>query len=87
MSAASTPQLLLTAAQLGQLLTSTRKRRKLTQTDVAIRLGLSQNRISHLETHPDEISFRQLLGWCSVLELDLRLGEREPAAAGSLAEW
>lgn len=79
--------LLLTAPQLGQLLVSTRKRRKLTQTAVAHRVGLSQNRISYLEKHPDEISVRQLLSWCSVLELELRLGERDTSTASSPAEW
>ena len=43
------PQPLITALQLGQLLRAARKRRKLTQAEVAGRLGLSQNRVSHLE--------------------------------------
>jgi HTH-type transcriptional regulator/antitoxin HipB len=84
-SPASSP--LLTAPQLGQLLVSTRKRHKLTQTAVANRVGLSQNRISYLETHPDEISVKQLLSWCSALGLELRLGERDTSAASSSAEW
>jgi HTH-type transcriptional regulator/antitoxin HipB len=79
--------LLLTAPQLGQLLVSTRKRHKLTQTAVGNRVGLSQNRISYLEKHPDEISVKQLFSWCSVLELDLRLGERDTSVASSPAEW
>jgi HTH-type transcriptional regulator/antitoxin HipB len=87
MSVAPTSYPLLTAPQLGQLLVSTRKRRGLTQAAVASRVGLSQNRISHLEKHPDEISMRQLLSWCSVLELELRLGERDTSAASSSAEW
>lgn len=84
---ASTSQLLLTASQLGQLLVSTRKRHKLTQAAVASRVGLSQNRISHLEKHPEEISMKQLLSWCSALELELRLGERGTSAVSSSAEW
>ena len=79
--------LLLTAAQLGQLLVSTRKRHKLTQTAVANRVGLSQNRISYLEKHADEISVKQLLSWCAAIELELRLGERDTSAASSSAEW
>ena len=78
---------LVTAAQLAQLLVSTRKRHKLTQTAVANRVGLSQNRISYLEKHPDEISVKQLLSWCSALELELRLGERDTSAASSSVEW
>lgn len=78
---------LITASQLGQLLTSTRKRQKMTQAAVGIRVGLSQNRISHLESHADEISVRQLLIWCSVLELELQLGERDSSAANNSAKW
>ena len=87
MSSLPTSHLLITAAQLGQLLVSTRKRHELTQTAVANRVGLSQNRISYLEKHPDEISVKQLLSWCSALELELRLGERDTSAASSSAEW
>jgi HTH-type transcriptional regulator/antitoxin HipB len=87
MSFAPDSHLLLTTPQLGQLLVSTRKLQKLTQAAVATRVGLSQNRISHLEKHPDEISVKQLLSWCSVLELELRLGERDASAASSSAEW
>jgi HTH-type transcriptional regulator/antitoxin HipB len=84
---APTSQLLLTAPQLGQLLVSTRKRHKLTQAAVASRVRLTQIRISHLEKHRDEISMRQLLSWCSALELELRLGEKDTSAANSSAEW
>ncbi|NHZ99970.1 helix-turn-helix domain-containing protein [Massilia sp. CCM 8734] len=87
MSSSPACHLLLTAPQLGLLLVSTRKRHKLTQTAVANRVGLSQNRISYLEKHPDEISIKQLLSWCSALELELRLGERDTSAASSSAEW
>jgi HTH-type transcriptional regulator/antitoxin HipB len=87
MSFAPTAHLLITAPQLGQLLVSTRKRRKLTQAVIASRVGLSQNRISHLEKHPEEISIRQLLSWCSALELELRMGERDTTAASITAEW
>jgi HTH-type transcriptional regulator/antitoxin HipB len=80
-------QLLVTALQLGQLLKAARKRRKLTQAEVGARFGLSQNRISHLEQHPDELSFKQLLIWCSVVGLELRLGERESLESANKTEW
>lgn len=79
--------LFLTAFHLGQLLKTTRKQRKLTQAAVASRVGLSQNRISYLENHPDEISIKQLLSWCSALELELWLGERNTATQSNSAEW
>lgn len=78
---------LVTALQLGQLLKAARKRCKLTQEEVAGRLGLSQNRVSYLEQHPDELSFKQLLGWCTAVQLELRLGERETTVATPKAEW
>lgn len=87
MSTAPASQLTITTTQLGQLLLSARKRRKLTQTAVAHRLGLSQNRISHLEQNPDEISVKQLLSWCSVIGLELRLGERIEGEPDNSAEW
>lgn len=80
-------QPLVTALQLGQLLKASRRRRKLTQAEVAGRLGLSQNRVSYLELHPDELSFKQLLGWCTAVGLELRLGERQSLESTNKAEW
>ncbi|MDF2463838.1 MAG: transcriptional regulator [Ramlibacter sp.] len=80
-------QPLVTALQLGQLLKAARRRRKLTQATVAGRLGLSQNRVSYLELHPDELSFKQLLGWCTAVGLELRLGERPSLESTNKAEW
>jgi len=86
MPAPSPTQTLLTALQLGQLLKAARKRRKLTQSAVAARLGLSQNRVSHLELHPEELSFKQLLGWCAAVGLELQLGERSDTTTPD-SEW
>lgn len=81
-------QSLVSGDQLGQLLRSTRRRLKLNQAAIGARLNLSQNRISYLELHPDELSFRQLLGWCSVLGLELKLSARGPAKVKPGAtEW
>lgn len=87
MQPAPMSQPLVTALQLGQLLKAARKRRKLTQAAVAARLGLSQNRVSHLEQYPEELSFKQLLGWCAAVGLELRLGERDTLGATHQAEW
>ena len=77
---------LATASQLGQLLRAARKRRKLTQAAVASRLSLSQNRVSYLELHPDEISVKQLLAWTATVGLDMRLVDRDLNAFASPAE-
>ena len=79
--------LLLTASQLGQLLRTSRKSRALTQSEVAARLGLSQNRVSHLELHPEELSIKQLMAWCSAVGLELRIGERDGKASRTAVEW
>jgi HTH-type transcriptional regulator / antitoxin HipB len=85
----STPsaQLLVTALQLGQLLKAARKHHKLTQAAVGARLGLSQNRVSYLEQHADEISFKQLLAWCAVVGLDLHIALRQPVQPSTQGEW
>lgn len=75
-SSRSSTQPLLTANQLGQLLRAARKQRGLTQAEVGVRLGLSQNRVSHLEGHADELSIKQLLTWCAVVGLELSLAQR-----------
>ena len=94
-----TSQPLLTAGQLGQLLRAARKRQGLTQADVGVRLGLSQNRVSHLEGHADELSVKQLLTWCAIVGLELSLAKRlamarepggsqpEGSVATKLPEW
>ncbi|MBS0342830.1 MAG: transcriptional regulator [Proteobacteria bacterium] len=81
-------QALLTGDQLGQALRSTRKRLKMNQAAIGARLNLSQNRVSYLELHPEELSFKQLLTWCSALGLELKLGARGMAPVDSSAtEW
>jgi HTH-type transcriptional regulator / antitoxin HipB len=77
----------ITAPQLGQLLVSARKRAKLTQAQVGVLVGVSQNRISHLEKHADELSFKQLLSYCAVVGLQIRLSERAPADDSESAPW
>ncbi len=81
-------QPLVSGDQLGQLLRSSRKRLKLNQAAIGAKLNLSQNRVSYLELHPDELSFRQLLAWCSALGLELKMGARGAAPGTPRAtEW
>lgn len=71
----STPSLpLLTATQLGRMLQSARKSRRLSQAAVGARLGLSQKRISALELDPGSISVDQLLRWCAAVGLAVEIG-------------
>jgi HTH-type transcriptional regulator / antitoxin HipB len=72
-------------AQIGAILTGRRKHLKLSQTDVANRLGLSQNRISELEAQPQTLTVEQLLALLNVLGLEMTLGER--AGGKPKVEW
>lgn len=73
----SAAQPLLTAVQLGELLRAARKHRGMIQAEVgarlSLRLRLSQSPVLHLEGHADEISVKQLLTWCAVVGLELRV--------------
>ena len=74
-----------TPAQIGATLSGRRKHLKLSQTDVANRLGLSQNRLSELEAKPETLTVEQLLALLNVLGLEMSLGER--AGGKSRVEW
>lgn len=65
---------LLTATQLGRMLQSARKARKLSQAAVGSRVGLSQKRVSALELDPGSISVDQMLRWCAAVGLTLEIG-------------
>jgi HTH-type transcriptional regulator / antitoxin HipB len=71
--------------QIGATLTGRRKHLKLSQTDVANRMGLSQNRISELEANPQTLTVEQLLALLNVLGLEMSLGER--AGTKPKVEW
>ena len=83
-------QPVVTAAQLGTVLQSARKKHKLTQAQLAARLGLSQTRVSELELAPGRLSVDQLLALCGQLGLQLAVHARDnslPAASASQVPW
>ena len=89
----STTHALVTALQLGQQLKSARQQRRLTQAEVSAKVGLSQNRLSHLERHAEQLSVQQLLAWCAAVGLELSIAERAVAPPSldasdpSTSEW
>ena len=84
----SSHHVLVTSAQLGQMLQATRKARRMSQAMLASRIGLSQSRVSHLELNAEDLSAEQLLAWCSALGLELSLGPRAAqASAETKADW
>ena len=75
-----------TSAQLGAILAGQRKQLDLTQSAVAKRLGVGQNRLSQLEAKPGTLTLDQLLALLNMLGLEMRVAGR--AAPGkSKVEW
>jgi HTH-type transcriptional regulator/antitoxin HipB len=70
--------------QLAPQLRSLRKVRRLSQTDLALKLGVSQSRIAAIERNPAAVSAGQLLEFLKVLGVDLVLRDTQ-ASAGKAA--
>lgn len=79
-------QLLTTPGQAGEILRAQRKSRKLGQQELATKLGISQSRLSSLETDPAGLTLERFLALAHLLGLELVLQEKE-RARGSKAEW
>ena len=67
-------QTLFLPTQMQQAIVTRRKKLKLTQANVAARLGISQNRYSELESSIKLITLDRLLVLMSVLGLELQYG-------------
>ncbi len=59
--------------QLAPQLRSLRKVRRLSQTDLAVKLGVSQSRIAAIERNPATVSAGQLMDLLKILGVDLVL--------------
>ena len=73
-----------TAAQLPPLLQAFRKEAGLTQSEVALRLGVSQQTYSAMERKADKVGTARLLTLLNILGVELALGTpspRQPAPA------
>ncbi|MDX6007776.1 MULTISPECIES: helix-turn-helix transcriptional regulator [Cupriavidus] len=80
-------QVLSTPSQLGEILRSARRAKRLTQGQAATRLGLSQSRLSALEIEPKAISSEQLLALVSLYGLELVLQSKNHAPPSQETEW
>jgi HTH-type transcriptional regulator/antitoxin HipB len=72
--------LLHSPSQLSLHLKSLRKSRKMSQSEMAKNLGISQARYSDIERNPELISTRQLLEILAILRVDVVLKLRPPEA-------
>lgn len=82
-------QIVTTPHQMAQLLAAGRRRAGLTQAEAATRLGLSQSRISALETDAASITLAQLLALCGAYDLQVQVRDKILSAPGAdtPAEW
>ncbi|MBY6347345.1 helix-turn-helix domain-containing protein [Providencia rettgeri] len=78
--------ILSTSDQLGYQLVARRKALGLTQQEVASRLGISQNRLSELESQPSQLTVERLLTLTGILGLELAVQQRSQAPL-STSEW
>ena len=67
-----------TAGQLPPLLQAFRKDAGLTQSEVALRLGVSQQTYSAMERNADKVGTARLLKLLNILGVELVLGKRSP---------
>ncbi|HEX3381994.1 MAG TPA: helix-turn-helix transcriptional regulator [Paraburkholderia sp.] len=81
--------LIATSDQLAQLLAASRHQAGLTQAEAAARVGVSQSRISALETDASALTVTQLLALCGVYGLQLQLREKNQPGAepAPIVEW
>lgn len=64
-------------SQLASVLQSTRKHRKITQTQLALVLNASQPAVSRLELNPNNMRLGDLLRVCHLLGLELSINEKQ----------
>lgn len=69
-----------TAEQLPQLLQAFRKEAGLTQAEVALRLGVSQQTYSAMERNADKVGAARLLKLLNILGVELALAKPAPAS-------
>ena len=69
-----------TKGQLGPVLTRLRRQRLLSQQALGDKIGLSQERISRIERHPEKVTLDQLLTVLMALDAGLSVVSRQVAA-------
>ena len=74
--------------QIGRMLISRRKALGISQSALAAKLAVSQQRLSELETQPGSLTVERLTVWLNLLKLDLAIGEHDAQAkSSSKVEW
>jgi len=83
-----THRLVHSSEQLGVLLKTTRRDRRLTQGELATRIGLSANRFSELESDVGALTVLRLFELTQALGLEIFIANADsPAAGAAPAQW
>jgi HTH-type transcriptional regulator / antitoxin HipB len=80
-------QILTHSTQLGQILAARRRASKLSQRALAAKLGISQNRLSEIETEPGSLTIERLLELSNILGVELIIQDRTSTHRPSKTEW
>ena len=79
-------QLITTAGQVGEILRGRRKTRRISQHELAAKLGISQGRLSILEGDPAGLTLDRLILLAKLLDLELVLQDKSDEPK-SKVEW
>jgi HTH-type transcriptional regulator/antitoxin HipB len=79
-------QVVTTPNQVGEILRQRRKSRAIPQRELAAKLGISQGRLSAIETDPASLTLARLIAAANVLGLELVLQDKSESLAPS-SDW
>ena len=79
-------QLITTPSQVGEIIRRRRKARRISQRELAAKIGVSQGRFSSIEGDPAGLTLDRLLALANLLGLELVLQDKSDATVPS-TEW
>jgi len=80
-------QFLRQSIQLGQILSDRRRTAKLSQSALAAKLGISQNRLSEIETDSGKLTVERLLEIVNLLGLEVVVQDKASTPPPDQIEW
>lgn len=71
----------------GSIIRDARKRKGLTQKQLALKVGIQQRTISVIETDPSNTSLKKVVKICKALGLALSVGQPDSILSSDEVEW
>jgi HTH-type transcriptional regulator / antitoxin HipB len=78
---------IVSSLQVGRILASRRKALGISQAVIAAKLGITQGRVSELETQPGALTVERLLVLLNILGLELEIAESKYQVRDAKVEW